>query len=338
MPLPLIPIIVASASVVSAAIAAKKGSDSYRNMKETKELAENLKKVYSRTYKEFESQKTVTNKFLEKFGELKLNILDTSMYQFVETFKQLKNVSFDGQAVTEEFIADQEVEKLLVIMEKQVVEAGQVLKAGIASLASGGLAAMGALGATTTFAAASTGTTIATLSGIAAQNATLAFLGGGSLATGGLGIAGGTMVLGGIALAPALAIGSLIFSASTEKKLNEMYERKAEVEVDVEKLKSATNAMEAIEKTTNSLIRLATKVQNLFDIKIVQMKGIIKQKGTDFSKYSVEEKQLIFTNYKAAVVMKEILNTALLDKEGALIPSVNSKIKELKGSLKELGE
>lgn len=338
MPLPLIPVIVAGVSAVSAAIAAKKGSDSYRNMKETKEIAENLQYSYSTTYKKFESQKKNANLALEQFGELKLTILDTSFYRFVETFKQLKNVTFDGQAITEEFVAEQDVEQLLVIMEKQVVEAGQVLKAGLASLASGGLAAMGALGATTTFAAASTGTTIATLSGIAAQNATLAFLGGGSLATGGLGIAGGTAVLGGIALAPALAIGSLIFSASTEKKLNEMYERKAEVEVDIEKLKSATNAMKAIEKTTNSLMRLTTKVQNLFDIKIVQMKVVIKQKGTDFSKYSLEEQQLIYTNYKAAVVMKEILNTALLDKEGGLIQSVNTKIKELKSSVKELEE
>ncbi|XKH50456.1 hypothetical protein LG275_12735 [Chryseomicrobium palamuruense] len=336
MPLPLIPIIVAGASVVSTAIAAKKGTDSYRNMKETKEIAKDLEKAYSAAYEKFESQKVATNLSLEYCGELKLNILDTTMHQFVETFQQIKNVSFDGQAITEEFVADQDIEQLLVVMEKQVVEAGQVLKAGIASLASGGLAAMGALGATTTFAAASTGTTIATLSGIAAQNATLAFLGGGSLAAGGFGIAGGTMVLGGIALAPALAIGSLIFSASTEKKLNEMYERKAEVEVDIEKLKSATNAMQAIKKTTNSLMRLATKLQNLFDIKIVQMKNLIKHKGTDFSKYSFEEQQLIYINYKAAVVMKEILNTTLLDSEGTLIPSIKMKIKELKSSMKEL--
>ena len=43
--------------------------------------------------------------------------------------------------------------------------------------------------------AASTGTLISTLSGAAASNATLAWLGGGSLAAGGGGIAAGTMVL-----------------------------------------------------------------------------------------------------------------------------------------------
>lgn len=48
-----------------------------------------------------------------------------------------------------------------------------------------------------TSAAASTGTAIASLSGVSDTNATLVFLGGGSLAVGGLGIAGGSIVLSG---------------------------------------------------------------------------------------------------------------------------------------------
>ena len=43
---------------------------------------------------------------------------------------------------------------------------------------------------------ASTGTAISTLSGAAATKATLAWLGGGTLAAGGLGVAGGAVVLG----------------------------------------------------------------------------------------------------------------------------------------------
>ena len=50
---------------------------------------------------------------------------------------------------------------------------------------------------------ASTGTAISTLSGAAATKATLAWLGGGALAAGGLGVAGGTVVLGGVAFAGA---------------------------------------------------------------------------------------------------------------------------------------
>ena len=46
------------------------------------------------------------------------------------------------------------------------------------------------------FGTASTGTAISTLSGAVATKATLAWLGGGALAAGGLGVAGGVVVLG----------------------------------------------------------------------------------------------------------------------------------------------
>lgn len=52
---------------------------------------------------------------------------------------------------------------------------------------------------------ASTGTSIATLSGAAAQNAALAWWGGGSLASGGFGMTGGMVVLGGIGTVAAAA-------------------------------------------------------------------------------------------------------------------------------------
>lgn len=200
------------------------------------------------------------------------------------------------------------------------------MTAGIASLAGGGLAAMGAVGATTTFAAASTGTAIASLSGIAAQNATLAFLGGGALSAGGLGIAGGTLVLGGIALAPALAIGSLIFASSTEKKLEEMYAKKAEVNAEVEKLYSAANVMAQIKSTTRNMHSLAESTNKLFVGNIEKMSAIIQQSGNDFSRYTTEQQTIIHNNYKLAIIMRDILNTTILDEKGKLMPNIQSVI------------
>ena len=326
MPLPFIPLIVAGAVAASTAVAGKKGYESYQNMKETKELAQQLESKYKRAYKHFETNRDNTNKQFEDYGELKLEILGNTMKDFVQTFKKIKNVNFQGEAVTDEFISNSDIEKFVLTIEKQVVKAGQVLTAGVASLAGGGLAAMGAVGATTTFAAASTGTAIASLSGIAAQNATLAFLGGGSLATGGLGIAGGTMVLGGIALAPALALGSLIFAASTEKKLEEMYKKKAEVNTEVQKLDSAANVLAQIEKATKSMYELADSVRNLTNENISKMKTIISEKGVDFRNYSIEEQKIIHNNYKLAIIMRDVLNTTILSEDGKLVPNLHSVI------------
>ena len=70
------------------------------------------------------------------------------------------------------------------------------------------------------FAAASTGTPIAALSGAAAYNATMAAIGGGSLAAGGWGMAGGAMVLGGAVVAPLIAIAGWAYDSHAEKALN----------------------------------------------------------------------------------------------------------------------
>jgi hypothetical protein len=72
-------------------------------------------------------------------------------------------------------------------------------------IAFSGAATSGTMAAVMTFAAASTGTQISALSGVAAHNATMAFLGGGSVASGGGGMAVGTMVLTGIGTAVGIA-------------------------------------------------------------------------------------------------------------------------------------
>src|SRR5919205_1345376 len=69
---------------------------------------------------------------------------------------------------------------------------------GIAGVGVGAGTAAGVFAAVSALATASTGTTIASLAGAAASSATLAWLGGGSLAAGGMGIAGGTAVLTGV--------------------------------------------------------------------------------------------------------------------------------------------
>lgn len=326
MPLPLIPFIVAGATAASAAIAGKKGYDSFQNMKETKDIAQSLESKYKKAFKTFEDKREETNETFEEYGLLKLEILDGSMKDFVDTFKQIKNVEFQNQAVTDELGKHSDVDELVLNIEQQVVKAGQVLTAGIASLAGGGLAAMGAMGATTTFAAASTGTAIASLSGIAAQNATLAFLGGGALKVGGLGIAGGSMVLGGIALAPALAIGSLIFASSTEKKLEQMYTKKAEVNAEIKKLSMASNVLIEIKETTQNMHQLVKSADELFHANIDMMEEVICSSGYNFAEYIKEQQTIIFNNYKLAIILKDFLNTTVLDEEGQMMENLQTVI------------
>lgn len=86
------------------------------------------------------------------------------------------------------------------------VDAGEVLATIGAGVAVGAAISGAAFAATASLGIASTGTAIASLSGVVASNATMAALGGGTLAAGGAGMAGGTLVLGGLAAAPVLIL------------------------------------------------------------------------------------------------------------------------------------
>jgi len=94
-----------------------------------------------------------------------------------------------------------------------------VLSAGIGAAGGSALTA-GSWALVSVLGAASTGTAISTLSGVAATNATLAWFGGGALATGGAGIAGGSLVLGGLFASPLI----LIWGFGVHKKARKLEE------------------------------------------------------------------------------------------------------------------
>lgn len=97
------------------------------------------------------------------------------------------------------------------------------------AVAAGTATGAATLGLVTAFGTASTGTALATLSGPAYVHATLAALGGGSLATGGLGMAGGAAVLGAVVVAPMLAVASF----AADRKIRSDYDEAMRWQADV---------------------------------------------------------------------------------------------------------
>ena len=81
-------------------------------------------------------------------------------------------------------------------------------------------------GLVATFGTAGTGTAISALSGAALTKATLAWLGGGALATGGLGVAGGAIVLGAVGVAGAYGAKKLYDRQPRTKDLRIKAERR----------------------------------------------------------------------------------------------------------------
>ena len=166
-----------------------------------------------------------------------------------------------------DIISDEEIDA--ESMERLDQTYGNILKdlgAGTGSVVGGaGVGALTALGAyglvgALGIATASTGTVIGGLSGAAASSATLAWLGGGALAAGGLGIAGGTAVLGGIVAAPAvIAVG--VFrqvkagkvEQESQERIQKLYLEKSKLDRDRAKMRAARQRADEIDKTLREL-------------------------------------------------------------------------------------
>ena len=95
-------------------------------------------------------------------------------------------------------------------------EANREMIASSIGVMTGSAASMGTMGLIGAFATASTGSAISSLSGVAATNATLAWLGGGTIASGGLGVAGGTAILSG---------GTIIIAVATTYAIYVIYDK-----------------------------------------------------------------------------------------------------------------
>ncbi len=125
-----------------------------------------------------------------------------------------------------------------------------------AGAACGTAGAVGAFTLVGMFGTASTGIAISSLSGAAATTSTLAALGGGSLASGGLGMLGGICVLGGIAAAVGIPCAMTVKSYRSVKKY----------ETTIKEIKEWLNKfppVEAVEKQAEKLRALNGKIEKL---------------------------------------------------------------------------
>lgn len=318
MPLPLLFIGVIAAT---GAIGLGKGAKAAIDTKKAKKINEEATFAIANGKYHLDKARKFSKNSLNQLGRCKLNILESSVMDFVNNFSLLKNVEFKETPGVEELnnfkIDKQELEEL-----KELGGFATSIMGGIASGALGGaITAFGAYGAAGTLAAASTGTAIASLSGAAATNATLAFFGGGSLAAGGLGMAGGAMVLGGLVAGPALAIMGFIVGAKAAAEKNKAYENLATAKKCAKEMEIASEMCYAIGERSN-MFRNALEKLNRYLVKYnLSMKEAISQHNADFNKFSNTQKKDIAAAVSVVKSIKTILDTPILTSEGTLTDS-----------------
>lgn len=136
------------------------------------------------------------------------------------------------------------------------------IKGAAGGTVAGTTVGLGSWTAVSLLGSASTGVAIGSLHGVAATNAALAWFGGGSLATGGLGMAGGAFVLGGLVLLPMIGVSAWV----SHRKANKIGRAVQEVEDANEKnLQVIRRWSEQISTIDTLMSNFSNSVETLVD-------------------------------------------------------------------------
>jgi hypothetical protein len=301
-----LPIILWGAAVLLAGTGVVKGVGALSDFDSAKSIGNAAKDRYDKAEAQLNTHRALTNTAFENLGRKKLSIFNDQIKHLVDVIKRSKNAKsiLRGFNVSISFDELKEMEQL--VLRSLEIEKGLGMGA-----ATGALAAMGAYSGVGTLAAASTGTLISGLSGAAATNATLAWLGGGALSAGGYGMAGGAIALGGIVLGPALAIGGFIMASKAEEALTQAtaYQAKADTAIaEMEKLKIS---LKALDKNAKELSKALGGVAERFDaVKVDDSSDV----------------QAFETMVMVGKALKNLLDIAIMDEDGAAIKNIKSTI------------
>ena len=206
-------------------------------------------------------------KKIKKQNEENLKRMNESIENYSRSFIILENEAHQFDSIKRRITNSyNKIESAIEFYEKtQIANPKYKKSSGIAvsgilagSVAAGSLAAGTVTALVASFCTAGTGAAISSLSGVYAANATLAALGGGTLATGGMGIAGGVVVASTLFAIPAVAVGGYI----AHNKVQEMAKKSD---------KAATSVMQAINVNRELSLRnfKATEtIRNAYDIGI----------------------------------------------------------------------
>lgn len=329
MPLPLIPILLGGAGLLGAGMVASSVSDN--NEAEEIDIDADFLVDYARNVLQWSRE--AAGEALNVLGYRKVYVLEHEIKDFIDTFGQLKDVEFTESAGVDEVAylrLDQQDFKGL----RNMSDLASSVSAGILSgTVTGALTALGAYSGAVAFGTASTGTAIATLSGAAASNATLAFLGGGTLAAGGLGVAGGAMILGGLVAAPALAVLGLFMGSSASKNLSRARSNMAKAKRFYREAKAGAEVCNAVRRRTYMFERLLIRLDGMLYNANNAMRSVINAQGTDYNVFSADGKKTVATAASLAKAVKTILDTPILTDDGKLTPESLRTANEIHASL-----
>ena len=251
---------------------------------------------------------------MDKLGRKELEILK-SFQEFSTVFEKIKNrpefAKIQKQGICLPQYDGEELKKATVGANTLLGGLG-----GAAAGTAGGFAASGAATAVVmALGTASTGVPIASLSGAAATNATLAALGGGSLAAGGGGMALGTTVLGAATLGVGLLIGGAIFGITGGKISSDAKKAQKEIEKETQQTEEICNYLLDLQGTANRYGRKLDEVGSMYHEHMEKLKWMVVMQGrADWDWYTEPEKQLVNNTALLVKLLYDMCKVELVQK------------------------
>lgn len=287
-----IPFIIGAVAVIAGATGVGSGIHGGVKMKEANDTMKLAESIQRNAVERFNKKNKSTTELMDSIGTQELNILK-SFDEFSDLMEKIQNKpdfkKINRSGVTLPHYTPEDL--------KDVSVGAGVLLGGIGGAGAGAAGGFAAAGATTSavmaLGTASTGTAISSLSGVAATNATLAALGGGSLAAGGGGMALGTAVLGGATLGIGLLVGGIIFNA-TGSHLSDQADKAYSQARDTErKVNSIVSYLEELSSAGRNFQSVLTKVNENYTQRLGILDNIVNfSEKTDWNDFSEKEKML----------------------------------------------
>lgn len=306
------------------------GVQAWQDRKEAKRLKEEAEELYNDTLAENETRRESANNELTAFGRVRLESLQDTVGVFLGYLKIMKHNFTEKEYELSGVInlQDEEVKAMESVELTARESLGATAVAGsVAAAAIAGVPTMvtGAVGALAT---ASTGTAISSLHGVAAYNATMAWLGGGSIAAGGGGMAAGATTLAAItgvsAGVAAIAAIGIVAGMHYSKKLTAATKNYEEMCEYREKAECAWALMDGIVKRAHELKDVTLKLRKRIHYQL----GLLEPLVYDFV---TEDPYYIETFQQTALLVKtmsELSQIPVLDEKGYV--SQSSKLEIVK--------
>ena len=324
MPLPLI---LGIAAAVAGTTGVGLGIHGGVKMKQANDKLKEAQKRNNSNNARLERMNQSACRTMDVLGENEMKVL-SEFQKFSDLFERIKNrPEFADVKIGNVSIPKFEGEEI-----KKASVGASVLVGGLSGAALGTAGGFAASGATTAavmaLGTASTGTAISALSGAAATNATLAALGGGSLAAGGGWIALGTTILGAATLGVGLLVGGVIFSCTGSKLSSKADEAWKQMISNELKINNICNYLYDVQRTAERYNATLLRMRSLYLKQLTKMRNVIEsfsEKRVNWHNLSMEE-QLIIENMVLIVgVLYNMCKVKLVQKSNSSDQNIINK-------------